>query len=232
MLPGERPCRGHAPDLGDDRPALVVGGLGDGELLAEVRLVLHGQVPALVRRRAPDHRHVHARRPVEEELLAVEVHHLDEILGRPRALLPPGLAGIDEGVEPGAREEPRPPGRHVATELGEDPLGERVGLDQILAGERPELGAVVQPGADDPLDEAGSGEPAESRRIPVPEGHHAHERQVPRRAGVREALGEGDEDRLGHRVAAPRAPDEDAVPVPDEPGRGLEVDERRHPATP
>lgn len=100
--------------MADDDPPAVARRRGHGELLAEVRLLLHRDVAALVGGRATDHRHVDRERLVEEVLLTSELDDLNHVLLRARTLLPAAVAGIDEGMETGSGQEPGAAGGHVA----------------------------------------------------------------------------------------------------------------------
>ena len=63
---------------------------------------------------------------------------------------------------PTVREKARPSGRHVAHELREHALRQRVGLDGVLLGHLLDRRAVDQRGGDDALEQAGMGQMADA----------------------------------------------------------------------
>ena len=141
----------HALHLHDDEAAAALRGLRHRQHLAEDRLLLHGDVAVLVRGRAAQEADVDRERLVEQELLAPERHELDEVLGRAPALAAAAVARVDEGVEPGLRQEARPSGRDLARQLRQRALRQRVALDLVRDGKVRDLRRVDEGAADDAL---------------------------------------------------------------------------------
>ena len=71
-------------------------------------------------------------RPVKEEILAVDVHHTNDIAGGPGVHPSAVLARINEGTKTDARQGARFARPDVAVELGHDTLGEVVCLNPIV----------------------------------------------------------------------------------------------------
>ena len=128
-----------------------------------------------------DHGDIDWERPEEEPLLAGELDHLHEILGR-RPLLAPGLPGIDIGVEAHCRDQSRPTGRDLPTQLGEDTLGKRIGLDKALFDELTKTRLVSDVRSDGPPHETRQGQLGESAVGEVTDADHPHRGQVLRRS--------------------------------------------------
>jgi hypothetical protein len=82
LLAGQGAALGQTLDLHDHHAAGTPRRLGHRQHLAVDRLLLHGDVAVLVRRRSAQQRHVDLERLEEEPLLALQRDQLDQVLGR------------------------------------------------------------------------------------------------------------------------------------------------------
>ena len=216
---GSVPPLRHALHLHDDKAAAALRGLRHRQHLAEDRLLFHGDVAVLVRGRAAQEAGVDRERLVEQKLLAPERHELDEVLARAPALPAAAVARVDEGVEPGPRQEPRPSGRDLARQLRQRALRQRVALDHVGDGKVRDLRRVDEGAADDALQEAVVSEMAGAEVAAVAEPDRVDRGDAARLAGREEAAFDRGHQRLRHGVAAARAADQDRVAGADETGR-------------
>ena len=128
-MPGTRTCWGGAgassslTDLGDDDPAGVVGGLGDGQHLAEQALFVHDQVAERVGGGRPDQADVDRNRLVPEPGSPAEFDALDQAGRRPRVESAALHRRIDEGAQADVGDAAGPAGGDVAEELQMTPWG-------------------------------------------------------------------------------------------------------------
>ena len=90
----------------------------------------------------------------EQPFLAGEVDHLDEVRRRARALPRALLPRIDERVEAGLREQARAAGGHVAHELRQHALRQRVRLDLVLRRQAHQARRIDQRARDRALEQS------------------------------------------------------------------------------
>ena len=145
---------GDVFDLGDDDAAAVARGLGQRQAFQQRAFVLDHEVAVLVRRRAADDRHVDLEGRVEHPLLALERHHLDDVLGGLPVQLAALQTRIDEGAETGLGQQTRTMRRDVAPELRDHALRQAialaVGVGDHLGQRRGEAGVAADPAREHP----------------------------------------------------------------------------------
>jgi hypothetical protein len=141
---------------------------------------------------------------------------------------PPLQARVDERAEPDPRDEARSAGGRLAVKMGHHALREAVGLDPALERERAQRRDEPPVRADRAPDQPLACEPIEpaSAAVALPRGEH--ERQVPRVAGLAEALRERDEKLLGNGEPD-ESTDRQRVTIEDQPGGRLGRDDLRAP---
>jgi hypothetical protein len=103
-------------------------------------LAFHRHVAGAVGRRSPDEDDVHREGLVEEPLLAVDLHHAHELLGRARVDPAALLAGIDERADPHLAERAGTMGGDIPEEVRDGAQRQVVGLDPVVGREPGELG--------------------------------------------------------------------------------------------
>ncbi len=215
-FPGQRAATRHALHLDDHDSACAPRRLRHRQHLSEHRLLFHRHVSILVRGRSAQEGDVDRHRLEEEPFLAGEIDDLDEIRRRARALPRTLLAGIDERVESGLRQQTRSPGRHVAHELRQHALRQRVRFDLVRGGEARQPRRVDQRARDRSLDEALVRKMRRAERGAIADAHDAHRGQSARLAFGQESPLHRGEQGLGHRMAAARSAEEDRVAVLDQ----------------
>jgi hypothetical protein len=163
----KRAALGDALDLRDDDAAAVVRRHRDRQRLERQRLVLHRQVAVGVGGRRADDPDLNRERLVEEHLLAVDLHHADEVVLRRRVDLAAAVARVDEGAEADPAEGSGLAGGDVAEHVRDDALRQVVRLDLARDRELLQLGDEPPVAADDALDEAAVAEVVEAARLAV-----------------------------------------------------------------
>ena len=132
----------HALHLHDDDAASTPRGLRHRQHFAEDCLFLHRYVAVLIGRRAAQEGDGNRHRLEQKPFFAGKIDHFHEIGGRagtlPRALVP----RVDERIEARLRDEARATGGHVAHQLRQRALRQRVRLDLVLRRQRHEPGRV------------------------------------------------------------------------------------------
>ena len=229
LLRRQRAAQRHALDLCDDEAAGAARGLRHRDHLAEDGFVLHGDVAVLVRGGAADERNVDVERLEEQVVLAVDLHEFDQIVRGLQALPPAVEARIDEGAEADMRDEAGAAGGHLARQLRQTALRQRVGLDLVGGGHALDRRRVDQGAADDALEQAGMGEMADAAIGAVAEADRMHGGEIAWAPFRLEALADGADQGVRHGVAGAGAADQQRVAVGDQLRELLGGDDaRRH----
>ena len=147
----ERSALGHPFHLGDDDPARIVRGHGDGEHFYRQRLALHGDIALGIRGGAADNAHVDRKCFVGQVLLAVDGHQLDEILGGAVVDFTAAVTRIDVGSQPDFANVPGAMRGNIAKHMRDHALGQIVSLDLAADRQRAELGHQAPMSAYDAL---------------------------------------------------------------------------------
>ncbi len=208
-------CRQLA-DLGDDDATAVARGHGHREHLALDGLALHRQVAVLVGGRAADDRDIDRERVEQQPFATAQRDDLDQVLGRARVLLAPGLARVDVRAQADLGDDARPARRDLAHQLREHALRERVRLDLVGLDQRPEPRLVADVAADRPAHQPGQPQLREAAVGEVTDADDPDRGQVARMAGLRVDRGELVDEALREGVTRPRAADDDRGPVADQ----------------
>ena len=196
---------GDALDLGDDDAAAVARGHGDGLALKGEGFLLHGDVAVLVGGGAADDADADREGLVEKVFLAVDLHHAHQVPGGAAVDLAAAEARVDEGAEADPGDGAGLAGGDVAVQVGDDALGQVVGLDAVGHGEFLQARDETPVAADDAGDEAFMAEVVEAAVLAVALTGTVDEGQAfglaaavgVLVAGFKEALLERDGDVLG-----------------------------------
>ncbi len=129
-------------------------------------------------------------------------------------ILPPPNCGIHEGAQPDVGEGPGLAGGDVPEQVGDDALGQVVGLHLVGQGQGLDLGGEAQMAADDPAQQAFVAEMVQPPVLAIPLPRREDEGQVPGRSGLQEPPLQGDGQVLGEPVAHETAGGQ-RVAVPD-----------------
>jgi hypothetical protein len=158
--------------------------LGDRQRLQQHALAGHRHVAVLVGIRAAQQRHIHLGVAEVQPLLAIQVHHLDQVFGGGRIHLGALDARIDEGLQPHLGQKARPPPGHLLGNLHQHALGQVVGLDLVVHDEAHQLRpADAEVPADDALQQALGGKVVHAPVLAVAHAGGVVEREVARVAG-------------------------------------------------
>ena len=127
-------------------------------------LLLEGEIAPLVGSGGPDQRHIRAQGTQVKPLLAVELHHLHNLLHRAPVHAPALASGIDKGVQPHLGQHTGPLGRALAQLVKDQPAGQVVGFDFVVVDHLPDAGRFQGRGAagvgtgDNPAQQTGPGD--------------------------------------------------------------------------
>ena len=200
----------------DDDAAGLPRRLRHGEHFAQHGLLFHRHVAILVRGRTAQERNVDGHRFEEQPFLAGQVDHFHEIRRRARALPRPLLSWIDERVQTGLGDKPRPAGRHVAHQLRQHALRQRVGLDPVFRSQPDQARGVDQRARNRSPEQSLVRQVTGAQRRPITYTDHTHRREPLRLAFGQEAPLDRRQQGFRHRVPAARPADQDRVAIRDE----------------
>jgi hypothetical protein len=105
------------------------------ERFSSVRASLHGDVTLLVGGSAAQEGYVYREGPVEEVFRAVELEHLDEVLGSHLVHLAAFEARVHEGAFADCRDHTWPAGGDLPKQVRDYALRETVSLNLVLQGQ-------------------------------------------------------------------------------------------------
>ena len=171
------------------------------EIVEVERLALRRDVAVRVGGGAAQESDVEREAAVEQPLLAVDLHHPDEVFGGDGVDLAALEPRIDEGADADAGERAGLAGGDVAVEVRDHALRQVVGLDLALEREAADLRDQAPMAADHALEQAVVAERVEAAVLAVPLPGGEQQREVARLAGFEEALFERDQKRIRHADA-------------------------------
>jgi len=146
--------------------------------------------------------------------VAVDGQVLHQVLGGALVELAAAELGVHEGPQADAGEGAGLARRDVPEQVGDDALGQVVGLHLLGEDHGAELGRETPVAADDAPEEARVGEVVQAAVLAVPLPRREQQGEVPRPRGGQEALLEADDEVLGEQ-GAHEAFRGHGVPVPD-----------------
>ena len=131
----QRAAFGDTLDLGDDDAPRIVRGHGYRLGLQGQGLPFHGHIAIRIGGRAADQTDMDREGLVEEIVLAVDAHQTDDV-GRGAGIqLAAAVARIDEGAQADTGERAGLAGGDIAEQVGDNPLGQVIGLDLVADGQ-------------------------------------------------------------------------------------------------
>src|SRR5699024_6885300 len=134
-----------------DLAAGVLAGLGHGGAVDGADLPVDGAVAVLIGVAGPQEHHVDGESLVQQQLLALDVDDLHQVLRGAVVQLAAAVAGVGKGVQAHGGDGADVVGGDVPVHVGDDALGQVVRLDLVGQGQVAQLGGPVPVAADDPL---------------------------------------------------------------------------------
>ena len=144
---------GQPLDLHHDQAAGVVHGLGDRQRFQMQGLALHGDVALGVGGGAAQKGRMDGEGLVKKVLLAVDLHHPDQVFDGAAVEFPAVDTRVREGVQAHRGQRTGSPGRDVSVQMGDDALRQVVGGDLLIAGELTDARYQPHVAADDPAEQ-------------------------------------------------------------------------------
>ena len=209
--------------LDDDLAAGVLGGLGLGGDVQGADLTVDGAVAVLVGIGAPEEADVDGEALVQQALLTLDLDELHQVLLGDLVQLAAAVAGVGEGVQAHVGDGTDVVGGDITVHVGDDALGQVVGLDLVGQSQVAQLGSAVPVAAHHALDHALMAVMVAAGAVPVALAGREEQRQVSGMAGLQKALFQGGGQRLG-AGAADETAGGDGVAVIDHQGRFLSGD--------
>ena len=140
--------------LDDNESSRVLGSHGNREGFLGECLLLHSDVAVRVSGRSAKNRHIDGKGLVREVIPAIKAHDLHQILFCDLVDLAASETGVHIGPHAVGGQRAGFVSRDVPKHVGDDSLGEIVGLDLVLYGEPAELGGEAPVAAHDAPDKA------------------------------------------------------------------------------
>ena len=144
-------------------------------------------------KRASDQRDIHRKWLVAQQLAAIDIYHLDQVvLGR---IIHASASNtrIDERAETDVREQPRPLGSDLTEQLHGDAAGQDIGFDLVLARHLLHARRPDPMPADNALHHTFVGKAIHATRLTVANSQRMDCRQTARMAGLEKSLLDGRE---------------------------------------
>jgi hypothetical protein len=212
-MPGIFTCFGgnvprHPLDLHDHHAALAARGLCHRQHFAEHGLVFHRHVAVFVGGGAAQKGHVDRKRLEAQPLFAVELHHFNQFFAGARTLFRALLTRVDKRAEPCLGDQAGAARGHVAHQLRQHALRQRIGLDLVLRGERDEPRRIHQRTGDGALEQAFARQMRGAQRRAVADADHADRRDAGRLLFPFEAAADRRQQIFRYRMPAARAADQ------------------------
>ena len=209
----QRAGLGDALNLRDHDAARIARGHRHRQVVQRERFALHGDIAVGIGGGAADEGHIDGKSLVEEPLLAVDLHHADDVLGGRRIDLATVQARIDEGAQADLGQEPRLARSDIAVQVRDAALRQVVGLDAVLDRQFAELGDQAPVAADRALQQTFLHQAVQATLLAIALPRGEDQRQVARLAAFLEARGQrgqqfirradADEARGRQRIAGP-----------------------------
>ena len=181
---------------------------------------MDGAVAVLVGVAGPQEHHVDGESLVEQQLLALDVDDLHQVLLGAVIQLAAAVAGVCEGVQAHGGDGADVVGGDIPVHVGDDALGQVIGLDLVGQGQVAQLGCPVPVAADDTLHHALMAVVVAAGAVPVALTGREEQRQVPGVPRLQKPLFQS----LGQRLragAAHKSAGGDGVAVVDQQRRLL-----------
>ena len=201
--------------LRDDDAAVVARRHGLRQAIEGQRFLLEGDVARRVGRGAADEGDVDLGGGVEQPLLAIDLHELDDLGLRHRVDARAAVARIDVGVQAHLREQARLAGGAGPVELRDHALRQVVAQDPVLLRGLGDLRHAAEIGRDHAFQQALVVQAPGAEAFAVAGARRHDQGEVAGRAGVDEALLQGGVQRL-RNAALNEARRGDHVVVPDQ----------------
>ena len=150
--------------------------------------MVDGAVAVLVGIAAPDEHHIDGEGLIQQPLLALDINDLHNVLGGGAVQLAAAVAGVHEGIQAHMGDGAHLVGGNVTVHVGDDALGQVVGLDLVLQRQRAQRGGAIPVAADDALDHALVTVVVAAGAVPVALTGREEQRQVTGVAGLQEPL--------------------------------------------
>jgi hypothetical protein len=148
---------------------------------------------------------------VEQVLLAAELNEFDEVFAGAGALPSASVARIDESMQARLGEEAGATGCHLAHQLRQSPLRQRVALDLVGDGEVGNLRRVNVGAGDGALEQALMGKMVGAAFNGVAEAYGVERGDVPRLAFGKEPALDRRHQRFGNGMAPARPADQQRI---------------------
>ena len=174
--------------LHDDLAAGVLAGLGHGGDVDGADLPVDGAVAVLIGVAGPQEHHVDGESLVQQQLLALDVDDLHQVLRGAVVQLAAAVAGVGKGVQAHGGDGADVVGGDVPVHVGDDALGQVVRLDLVGQGQVAQLGGPVPVAADDPLHHALVAVVVAAGAVPVALAGREEQRQILGMAGLQKSL--------------------------------------------
>ena len=181
----------HLFHLHDDLAAGIAAGLGHGGDVDGADLVVDGAVAVLVGVTAPDEHHVDGEGLIQQPLLPLDIDDLHDVLGGGAVELSAAVAGIHEGIQAHMGDGADLVCGDVPVHVGDNALGQVVGLDLVLQRQRAQRGGAIPVAANDALDHALVTVVVAAGAVPVALTGREEQRQVAGMAGLQKPLFHG-----------------------------------------
>ena len=150
--------------------------------------MVNGAVAVLVGVAAPDEHHVDGEGLIQQPLLPLDADNLHDVLGGGTVQLAAAVAGVYKGIQTHMGDGADLMGGDVTVHMGDDALGQIVGLDLILQCQRTQRGGAIPVTADDALDHALVTIVVTAGAVPMALTGCKEQRQVTGVAGLQEPL--------------------------------------------
>ena len=188
-------------DLDDDLTAGVLGGLGLGGDIQGADLAVDGAVAVLIRIGAAEEAHVDGEALVQQALLTLDIHQLYQVFLGALVQLAAAVAGVGEGIQAHMGDGADVVGGDVAVHVGDDALGQIIGLDLVRQSQVAQLGGAVPVAADNTLDHALMAVVVAAGTVPVALTGREEQRQITGMTGLQEPVFQSDRQCLGAGTA-------------------------------
>ena len=136
----------------------------------------------------PDEYHIDGDGLIQQPLLTLDIDDLHDVLGGGAVQLTAAVAGIHEGIQAHMGDGADLVGGDVPVHMGDDALGQVVGLDLVFQRQRAQRGGTIPVTAYDALDHTLVTIVVAASAVPVALTSSKKQRQVTGVAGLQEPL--------------------------------------------
>src|SRR5690606_17810993 len=184
-----------------------------GKHLTEDRLILHCEVPALVRRRGSKKSDVDMKGLIEQPRTTLKLNSLYEIFSTRWALSAALIFGIDKGVQTNMREETRSASGNLANQLRQCALRKGIGFDPVFLRKTRDLGSVHEGATYYAAQQSVIGKVTNSSLSPVTQTNRVYRCYVARRTRPGKPLTHRLQQGVRYSVAAARTANQKSLGV-------------------